>query len=151
MRFRATAFGNVPFTPEEEAIADAEQALQIANAPLVARAMAITAIKAERDRRKFNGVFVSGKWIHSDTYSRTQWLGMVLMGASIPAISWTTMDGTSITTSQALAGAVFQGTATLDATLFAYAKSLIDAVQASNDPASVDITPGWPATYEGAA
>ena len=108
------------------------------------------AIKAERDRRKFNGVFVSGKWIHTDTYSRTQWMGMVMMGASVPAIEWTTMDGTSITTSQALAGAVFQATATLDATLFAYAKSLIDAVDASNDPASVDITTGWPATFEGA-
>ena len=149
MRFRATAFGNVPFTPEEEAIADAEQALQIANAPLVARATAITAIKAERDRRKFNGVYVSNQWIHTDTYSRTQWLGMVLMGANVPAISWTTMDSTSITTSQALAGAVFQAAAQLDVTLHAYAKGLITAVEASSDPASIDITTGWPATFEG--
>ena len=108
------------------------------------------AIRAERDRRKFNGVLVSSKWIHSDTYSRTQWMGMVMMGASVPTIEWTTMDGTSITTSQALAGAVFQATATLDATLFAYAKSLIAAVDASSDPASVDITTGWPATFAGA-
>jgi hypothetical protein len=114
------------------------------------RAERTVQIKAERDRRKFNGVFVSGKWIHTDTYSRTQWMGMVMMGASIPAIDWTTMDGTSITTSQALAGAVFQGTATLDATLFAYAKSLIAQVDASSDPTSVDITTGWPATFEGA-
>ncbi len=114
------------------------------------RAARNAAIRAERDRRKFNGVLVSAKWIHTDTYSRTQWMGMVMMGASVPAIEWTTMDGTSITTSQALAGAVFQATATLDATLFAYAKSLIAAVDASSDPASVDITTGWPATFEGA-
>ena len=114
------------------------------------RASKVTAIKAERDRRKFNGVFVSGKWIHTDTYSRTQWMGMVMMGASVPAIEWTTMDNTSITTSQALAGAVFQATATLDSTLFAFAKSLIDTVNASSDPTSVDITTGWPATFEGA-
>lgn len=113
------------------------------------RASKVAAIKAERDRRKFNGVLVSAKWIHTDTYSRTQWMGMVMMGASVPAIEWTTMDGTSITTSQALAGAVFQATATLDATLFAYTKSLIAAVDASSDPASVDITTGWPATFEG--
>ena len=113
------------------------------------RAARNAAIRAERDRRKFNGVLVSAKWIHTDTYSRTQWMGMVMMGASVPAIEWTTMDGTSITTSQALAGAVFQATATLDATLFAYAKSLIAAVDASSDPASVDITTGWPATFEG--
>lgn len=114
------------------------------------RAARNAAIRAERDRRKFNGVLVSAKWIHTDTYSRTQWMGMVMMGASIPSIEWTTMDNTTITTSQALAGAVFQATATLDATLFAYAKSLIAAVDASSDPASVDITTGWPATFEGA-
>ena len=111
------------------------------------KATRVVAIKVERDRRKFNGVFVSGKWIHSDTYSRTQWMGMVMMGASVPSIPWTTMDNSSITTSQALAGAVFQGIAQMDATLFAYAKSLIDAVEASNDPASIDITTGWPATF----
>lgn len=114
------------------------------------RASKITAIKAERDRRKFNGVYVSGKWVHSDTYSRTQWMGMVMMGAGIPAIEWTTMDNTSITTSQSLASAVFAATATLDTTLFASAKSLIAAVDASDNPADVDIATGWPATFEGA-
>lgn len=108
-------------------------------------------IKAERDRRKFNGVYASNKWMHTDTYSRTQWMGMVMMGASVPTIQWTTMDNTTIATSQALANAVFQATATLDTTLFDHAKSLIAAVDASNDPASVDITAGWPATFEGVA
>ena len=106
------------------------------------------AIKAERDRRKFNGVKVGTQWIHTDTYSRTQWMAMVMMGASIPAIDWTTMDGTSVVTSQALAGQVFQGTAQLDAQLFGYAKMLITQVEAAADPASVDITVGWPATFE---
>lgn len=107
------------------------------------------AIRAERDRRKFNGVFVSGKWIHSDTYSRTQWMGMVMMGASVPAIEWTTMDNSTITTSQTLASQVFSATAALDAALFAYAKSLIALVDASNDPGSVNITTGWPLTFGG--
>ena len=129
---------------------DALTAEQIAVNLVTLKASKVTAIKAERDRRKFNGVFASGKWIHTDTYSRTQWMGMVMMGAGIPAIEWTTMDNTSITTSQALAGAVFQATATLDATLFGYAKGLIEAVNASNDPSSIDITTGWPATFEGA-
>lgn len=129
---------------------DALTVEQIAANLTALRASKVAAIKAERDRRKFNGVLVSTKWIHTDTYSRTQWMGMVMMGASVPAISWTTMDNTSITTSQALAGAVFQATATLDSTLFAFAKSLIDTVNASSDPAGVDITAGWPATFEGA-
>lgn len=130
-------------TPEEIL---AQQAVAL----VAAKAAKHVAIKAERDRRKFNGVSAQGKWIHSDTYSRTQWLGMFLMGAGIPAIEWTTMDGTSITTSQTLAGQVFQGIAVLDASLFAYAKSLMAAVDASTDPDSINITTGWPATYEGA-
>lgn len=111
------------------------------------KAAKVTAIKTERDRRKFNGVFTNNKWIHSDTYSRTQWLGMVMMGANLPVIEWTTMDGTTISTTPTLAQAVFQGTATLDATLFAYAKSLAIAVNESTDPNSIDITTGWPVTF----
>ncbi len=111
------------------------------------RAARNAAIRAERDRRKFNGVFVSGKWIHTDTYSRTQWMGMVMMGTGIPAIPWATMDNTTITTSQALAGAVFQGIAQLDAALFAYAKSLIDQVDVSSEPQNIDIMTGWPTTF----
>ena len=117
-------------------------------APPVPVSEVITAIKAERDRRKFNGVKVGAKWIHTDTYSRTQWMGMVMMGASIPAIDWTTMDGTSVKTSQTLAGQVFQGTAQLDAQLFGYAKALITQVEAAADPAAVDIVTGWPTTFE---
>lgn len=131
-------------------------AVEVLSAPTIAanlaaaRAAIHASIKAERDRRKFNGVYVSNKWIHTDTYSRTQWMGMVMMGASVPTVQWTTLDNTTIATSQALANAVFQATATLDATLFAHAKSLIAAVDASNDPASVDIAAGWPVTFEGA-
>ena len=116
-------------------------------AEIKSKAAEYDAIKAERDRRKFNGVFISGKWIHTDTYSRTQWVGMVMMGAGIPAIPWTTMDNTTITTSQALAGAVFQGIAQLDAALFAYAKSLIDQVDVSSEPQNIDIMTGWPTTF----
>lgn len=104
-------------------------------------------IKAERDRRKFNGVLVSGKWIHTDVFSRTQWMAMVMMGASIPAISWTTMDGTQVTTSQALAGGVFNAVATLDATVFAVAASHIAAMEASDNPLAYDFSAGWPATF----
>jgi hypothetical protein len=113
-----------------------------------AKVAAVDRIKAERDRRKLNGVKVGAQWIHSDTYSRTQWLGMVIMGASVPAIEWTTMDGSTVTTSQALAGQVFNGTAMLDSTLFSHASALIAQVEAAPDPATVDITAGWPATFE---
>jgi len=107
----------------------------------------ITDIKAERDKRKFGGVKVGTQWLHTDTYSRTQWLGMTIMGANIPAISWTTMDGSTVTTSQALAGQVFQGTAKLDAAIFSHAKDLISEVRLADNPALVIITSGWPPTF----
>lgn len=106
-------------------------------------------IKVERDRRKFNGVLVSGKWIHTDTFSRTQWMAMMMMGASIPAISWTTMDGTTVMTSQALAAGVFSAVATMDATVFAVAASHIAAMEASDNPMAYDFSAGWPATFGG--
>lgn len=107
----------------------------------------IDEIKAERDRRKFNGVNVAGKWIHTDTYSRTQWMSMVMMGASIPSVQWTTMDLTTVTTSQALAGQVFQAVAALDAALFAHSGALVAQILASNDPKSIDIMTGWTPTF----
>ena len=136
---------NVEEVPDPEPTVE-ELAAQLA----VARSVRNQDIKTERDRRKLNGVLVQSKWIHSDTYSRTQWMAMVMMGASIPSIAWTTMDGTSITTSQTLAGQVFQAIAQLDAAVFSYAKTLMNQVDASTDPGSIDITTGWPATYEGA-
>lgn len=49
MRYRATAEGNVPFTAEEEAIADAEDALYLVHAPELARAAIIRQIDADTD------------------------------------------------------------------------------------------------------
>lgn len=106
-------------------------------------------IKAERDRRKFNGVLVSGKWFHTDADSRTQWLGLTMMGASVPPVAWTTMDGSEITLSQALAGGVFSATATLDMTAFAVAKTHIAAMEVSDNPLAYDFSAGWPATFGG--
>ena len=111
------------------------------------RATKVLQIKAERDRRKFNGVHVSGKWIHTDNYSRLQWVAMVIMAANVPVVDWTTMDGSTVPTSQALAGQVFLAVAQLDVDLHDYAKSLIVQIEASNEPQSVDIATGWPATF----
>ena len=106
-------------------------------------------IKAERDRRKLNGVFVSGKWIHTDVFSRTQWMAMMMMGASIPSIPWTTMDYSTINTTQALAQQVFAAVATLDSTLFAQATAHRTAMELAPNPLTYDFSAGWQATFEG--
>jgi len=104
-------------------------------------------IKAERNRRKFNGVLVSGKWIHSDTFSRTQWLGMLMMGADLPAIEWITRDGSIITTTPALASGVLQAVAVMDATVFAVAAAHDTAMRAAGRPDLYDFSAGWPVTF----
>jgi|GEM_PF-877638 len=108
-------------------------------------------IKAERDRRKFNGVKVNGKWIHTDTYSRTQWMALImdrmLLGVAMQPIPWTTMDGSIVPTTIELATAVFTATKTLDVLAFSRAAFHIAQVEASADPAGYDFSAGWPETF----
>lgn len=106
------------------------------------------AIKAERDRRKAGGVKVGAKWFHSDDGSRIQQMGLVIMGASIPAnLQWKTMDGTFITMTQTLASQVFQAVAASDQAIFTAAETHKAAMEASADPASYDYSGGWPKIY----
>lgn len=108
-------------------------------------------IKAERDRRTQEGGYsVDGKWYHSDTFSRTQQLGLVMMGAGVPAgLMWKTMDGSFVEMTQTLAGQVFAAAAASDAALFAYAENLRTQVNAAEDPQTVKILRGWPAVFGG--
>lgn len=114
------------------------------------RAQVWERIKAHRDAVKSQGVPVGEKWFHSDADSRIQQLALVMMGASVPAVSWKTMDGTFITMSQALAGQIFAATAARDMAVFSAAEQHRAAVNASTDPLAYSFTAtGWPAGYVG--
>lgn len=109
-------------------------------------------IKAERDQRKAGGVKVTiadaDKWFHSDDPSRIQQLGLVMMGANIPAnLQWKTMDGTFVTMTQALAAQVFQAVAAYDVAVFGAAETHRTAMEASQNPGDYDYSAGWPETY----
>lgn len=107
-----------------------------------------TAIKSERDRRTQAGVAVGANWFHSDTFSRTQQLGLTMMGASMPAgIMWKTMSGSFVEMTPTLAGQIFQATAASDSALFAVAEAKHAEMLALADPTDYDVTAGWPATY----
>lgn len=108
-----------------------------------------SAIKTERDRRKSQGgVKVGTKWFHSDDPSRIQQLGLVMMGAGIPAnTQWKTMDGSFVTMTQTLAGQIFQASAANDMAIFAAAEAHKAAMEASADPASYDFSTGWPKAF----
>lgn len=109
------------------------------------------AIKAERDRRTENGGYkVGAKWFHSDQKSRSQQLGLVLLGAGIPAgLQWKTMDGSFVTMTATLAQQVLAAAAASDQAIFAAAEAHKAAMEASADPASYDFSGGWPATFAG--
>lgn len=116
-----------------------------------AKAAAWERIKAERDRRKLEGGYTAGgKWFHSDTFSRTQQIGLVMLGANIPAgLQWKTMDGSFTPMTQTLAGQVFGAAAAQDQATFAAAETHKTAMEASADPAAYDFSAGWPAIYGG--
>lgn len=106
-------------------------------------------IKAERDHRTENGGYKVGtKWFHSDQKSRSQQLGLVLLGASIPAnLQWKTMDGSFVTMTQQLAGQVLAAAAASDQAIFAAAEVHKAAMEASADPAAYDFSTGWPKVF----
>ncbi len=106
-------------------------------------------IKAERDRRTEQGGYKVGtKWFHSDQKSRSQQLGLVLLGASIPAnLQWKTMDGSFVTMTQQLAGQVLAAAAASDQAIFAAAEAHRQAMEASADPAAYDFSTGWPKVF----
>lgn len=116
--------------------------------PLQVKSAKWEAIKSERDRRKAGGVKVGEKWFHSDDGSRIQQMGLVMMGANLPAgLQWKTMDGSFITMTQTLASQVFQAVAASDQAFFAAAETHRVKLNASADPASYDFSTGWPKIY----
>ena len=105
-------------------------------------------IKRERDRRTQQGGYqVAGKWYHSDTFSRTQQMGLVMMGAGIPGgLQWKTMDGSFVTMTQTLAGQVFAAAAASDAALFSHAEQIKAVME--DDPVNFDLaSQTWPAVF----
>lgn len=118
----------------------------------ITNAMVWEQIKAMRDQRKGGGVRVKVgnvyKWFHSDDASRIQQMGLVMMGAGIPAdLQWKTMDGTFIGMTQAVAQAVFAAAAASDQAIFAVAEQHRVALEACDDPSVYDYSTGWPKIY----
>lgn len=106
-------------------------------------------IKNERDRRKLEGGYAVGaNWFHSDTTSRIQQIGLVMLGANIPAnLYWKTMSGSFVLMTQTLATQIFQAAAASDVAIFTVAEQKKAAMLASSDPASYNYLSGWPTAY----
>ena len=107
------------------------------------------AIKAERERRTLSGGYqAGGKWFHSDLISRNQQLGLNEINGSIPpGIMWSTMDGSSIEMTWALAQQILAAALQSDRAIFDAARAHKAAMEASADPANYDFSGGWPLMY----
>lgn len=108
-------------------------------------------IKVIRDQKTQGGGYkVGNDWYHSDTFSRTQQIGLTIMGTNMPpGIMWKTMAGAFVAMTPTLAQQIFAAAGAQDAALFGYAEQLKAQVDAAADPNSVDINAGWPATFQG--
>lgn len=105
-------------------------------------------IKVERERRKAGGVLVGDHWFHSDDASRIQQIGLVMMGAGIPAgLRWKTMTGEFVDMTPELAQQIFSAVAFSDQVIFAVAEKHRAAMMVADDPASYDFSTGWPPIY----
>lgn len=106
-------------------------------------------IKAVRDQRTEQGGYKVGtKWFHSDQKSRSQQLGLVLLGANIPAgLQWKTMDGSFVSMTPALAQQILAACAASDAAIFAVGEAHKAALYAAADPSVYDYSTGWPKIY----
>ena len=129
-----------------------DEAVLFANLAM-AKAAAWERIKMERDRRASLGVKVGSHWFHSDQKSRTQQLGLVLLGAGIPAgLQWKTLTITPppvfVTMTPALAQNIVAATAASDTAIFTAAEQHRIAIEASTDPENYDFSVGWPTSIE---
>ncbi len=107
-----------------------------------------TKIKNVRDYRKSSGVKVGDYWFHSDSESRIQQLGLVIMGANIPPnLMWKTLTGVFIVMTPTLAPQIFSATSSSDVAIFTIAEQHRAAMLASPDPLNYDYTTGWPPMF----
>ena len=111
-------------------------------------------IKNVRDQNLISGVKVTidgaDKWFHTDIYSRTQWLGMVILGANLPAnVNWKTMDGSFVVLTPAIVLQVFSAIQIKELTDFTNGETLKAQIYAAADPTLVDINVGWMPIYKG--
>lgn len=108
-------------------------------------------IKKYRDHLVQTGGYkVGAHWYHSDTFSRTQQMSLVMMGANMPAgIQWKTMDNGYVLMTPTLAGQIFGAAAASDKAMFSKAAEHKEALDLSIDPDSYNWKTGWPVTYQG--
>lgn len=128
-----------------------------------AEATAWGLIKGERDRRSVAGTQAGDKWVHSDLFSRSQWLGLkdnardalaaggtmdtALCDSQGQAIVWKMLDGSFVPVTAQLAFDVVAAVTRSDIAIFTAAEQHNAAMRTAEDPAAYAYAAGWPQSY----
>lgn len=105
-------------------------------------------IQVIRDTRKSSGVKIGAHWFHSDDTSRIQHIGLVMMGANLPAnLMWKTLGGQFVVMTAQLAQQIFMSIAANDQLIFVKAEQHRAAMMKASNPNLYDYTGGWPPIF----
>lgn len=123
-----------------------------------------TAVKAERSRREYGGVLVSGHWFQTDLESQIKHQSNLIDAKDILAgggtntdlltiggqpVGWKTFDNGVVPMTVGLAVGIASAIKVQTALVYAHGQALYAEIMASEDPESIDITTGWPPVYGG--
>lgn len=105
-------------------------------------------IKLERRLRSQEGGYkVGDHWYHSDQPSKLQQIGLVMLGANIPAnLMWKTMSGDFAPMTQTLAQQIFVAGSNMESQIFQIAEQKRQQTLTA-DLSTFDFFSGWPQAY----
>ena len=123
-------------------------------------------VKAERARREYGGVQVTGHWFQTDLESQIKHQSNLIDAKEILAgggtnadlltiggqpVGWKTFDNGIVPMTVGLAVEIAGAIKIQTAISYARGQALYAEIMASEDPESIDITTGWPPVYTGGA
>lgn len=110
-------------------------------------------VKAERDRRRFNGgVKVGVLWFKSDQLATGEYTALALIGAPLPEATvlragWRTMGGGTIDMTPLLVRQILAAGLAAVAAIDDVAQAHMTALATCEDPAAYDFSSGWPPVF----
>lgn len=117
------------------------------------RAIQWEAIKAERDRLRFNGgVKVGAHWFLTTAIATSEYNSILLMSVGLPDTTilrsgWRTMDGAVVDMTPSLARQILSAGFARLVAIDDAAQAHKAALEASNAPIDYDFSTGWPAVF----
>lgn len=106
-------------------------------------------IQQERELRMLHGGYkVNGYWFHSDLISRSQQMGLLLLGDNIPSdMLWKSMSREKVPLNPILARSIFLAAVASDSAIFDAGEAKMMAAEASSSYETFDYFSGWPQAY----